>query len=88
MIIYEICGNMAAYGSLEMSSNMAGIVAWSSSFRSPSDEHFESLKLPLFVIWSIVLWLCGKEEKLYARIKLTLLAWLHLKTYFSWVNIK
>lgn len=27
MIIYEMYGNMAAYGSLELSSNMAGIVA-------------------------------------------------------------
>ena len=27
MIIYEMCGNMTAYGSLEISSNMAGIVA-------------------------------------------------------------
>lgn len=56
--------------------------------RSPSNKNFELLKLPLFVIWSIVLWLCGDEEKLYARIKLTLLALLHFKTYFSWVNIK
>lgn len=48
----------------------------------------ESLKLPVFLIWSIVLWPRGDEEKLYARIKLTLLAWIHFKTYFSWVNTK
>ena len=31
-------------------------------------------------------WLHGDQEELYAKIKLTPLAWLHFKTYFSWVN--
>lgn len=32
------------------------------------------------------MWLHGDQEELYAKIKLTPLAWLHFKTYFSWVN--